>query len=615
MLDDPTVPLWITEGVKKADAGAVSGLCIVALSGVNSWRTKSAKGGKVAVADFHDIALNDRRVVFVFDSDVTVKPPVRRALDELAGYLASKGASVEYAHLPHDDDARTGLDDYLVAGHSADDLWRLVRPDPPAVVETAEPVETAAPAAPVVPLKPETSALLTEVHDHLARFICTMHDGDLKLLTLWAAHTHLCVETYTTPRLILDSPVPGAGKTTTLEHLQRLCLNPVQMASLSSPALLTRMLDKGIRTVLIDEADRALNPDNDAVTELLAVLNSGYKRGATRPVLVPDGKGNWDPKEMPTFAPVAMAGNSPNLPDDTMSRSVRVLLLPDITGQAEESDWEYIEGDALALGGRLGVWAEQVRDQVRAERPPLPDGLRGRARERWSPLMRVAVAAGDDWPAIVADLAVKDVLRMEAERDEGLINQRPGVALLTHIHEQWPEGETFVSTERLIDRLVLWHGEMWGDESSYRKRLTAQRMGRMLVKGYDIHSDRPGGVGPRGYRWATLLPAFRRMGLVESPTGSTGSTGLTSSDETGRTPSTYDRTNPRYPLRVYRDDVDADPSDPSEEPVRPVEPVEPAGEPGRCGRCHGTYPLPHTDRHGRPVCVDCRALDTKEAAS
>ncbi|MGH3476720.1 MAG: DUF3854 domain-containing protein, partial [Nocardioidaceae bacterium] len=129
MLDDPTVPLWITEGVKKADAGAVSGLCIVALSGVNSWRTKSAKGGKVAVADFHDIALNDRRVVFVFDSDVTVKPPVRRALDELAGYLASKGASVEYAHLPHDDDARTGLDDYLVAGHSADDLWRLVRPD------------------------------------------------------------------------------------------------------------------------------------------------------------------------------------------------------------------------------------------------------------------------------------------------------------------------------------------------------------------------------------------------------------------------------------------------------------------------------------------------------
>jgi len=81
--------------------------------------------------------------------------------------------------------------------------------------------------------------LFGEIRDWLLRFICTMDDSDLDLLVLWAAHTHLCIETYTTPRLILDSPVPGSGKTTTLDHLERLCLHPVQMASLSSPALLT----------------------------------------------------------------------------------------------------------------------------------------------------------------------------------------------------------------------------------------------------------------------------------------------------------------------------------------------------------------------------------------
>jgi hypothetical protein len=194
--------------------------------------------------------------------------------------------------------------------------------------------------SPVSPDQPESPVsqgtpgdVLGEARDWLERFVCTVDETDLDLLALWAAHTHLAVETYTSPRLVLDSPVPGSGKTTTLEHLERLCHHPVQMASLSSPALLARMLDAGMRTILIDEADRSLNPDRDGVAELLAVLNSGYKRGGTRPVLVPT-KDGWNVSEMPTYAPVAMAGNSPNLPDDTKSRCIRVLLMPDVDGTA-----------------------------------------------------------------------------------------------------------------------------------------------------------------------------------------------------------------------------------------------------------------------------------------
>jgi hypothetical protein len=177
--------------------------------------------------------------------------------------------------------------------------------------------------------------LLEEIRAWLARYISTMTDADLDLLTLWAAHTYLINETYTTPRLQLDSPVPGSGKTTCLEHLQRLCLQPVLMATVSSPALLVRMLEKAQRTILIDEADRSLRPDKEGVADLLAVLNSGYKRGATRPVLMPAKGGNWEPVEMPTFAAVAMAGNNPNLPDDTRSRIIRVLLLPDLDGRVQ----------------------------------------------------------------------------------------------------------------------------------------------------------------------------------------------------------------------------------------------------------------------------------------
>lgn len=363
----------------------------------------------------------------------------------------------------------------------------------------------------------ETGRLLDEVRDWLARHISTMDDGDLDLLTVWSAHTHLVAETYTTPRLILDSPVPASGKTTTLEHLGRLCLHPVQMASLTSPALLTRMLAAGMRTILIDEADRSLNPEREGVAELLAVLNSGYKRGGTRPVLVPT-KDSWQVAEMPTFAPVVMAGNAPNLPEDTRSRALRVLLMPDIDGAIEESDWELIDPDARALGARLAAWADQVRDQVRDNRPPLPEGVTGRARERWSPLKRVAVAAGGRWPDAVDQLAAADVARITLEREEGIVQQRPAVALLTHIHQAWGERETFVPTTDLLGRLIHAHPDMWGMGSTYGKELTAQRLGRMLVTSYNVHASKEvDGDRRRGYRRATFAPAFRRFGLDPRP--------------------------------------------------------------------------------------------------
>jgi len=295
------------------------------------------------------------------------------------------------------------------------------------------PVEPPAPVAPVRPGPPRGTGAtpLDAVRDHLGTYISTMRDSDLDLLALWSAHTHLVMETYTTPRLMIDSPVPGSGKTTVLEHLERLCHHPVQMASLSSPALLTRMLDAGMRTILIDEADRSLSPDLPATAELLAILNSGYKRGGTRPVLVPT-KDGWNVSEMPTYSPVALAGNNPRLPEDTLSRTLRVILLPDLSGQVQESDWELLDADARALGQGLAAWAESVRDAVRTNRPPLPPGITGRARERWSPLMRVAVAAGGRWPAVVEGLALDDREQQEMNREDGMVRDRPAVLLLTH---------------------------------------------------------------------------------------------------------------------------------------------------------------------------------------
>lgn len=399
-------------------------------------------------------------------------------------------------------------------------------------------VGSAVPSVPSVPqggpAVESTDRILADVRAWLARFVSVMDDLDLDLLTLWAFHTHLAFETYTTPRLQLDSTMPGSGKTTVLEHLSRLCLNPIQAASLSSPALLTRMLNNGLRTILIDEVDRSLDPKKEGVGDLIAVLNSGYKRGATRPVLVPGKGGEWEVSEMPTFSPVAMAGNSPALPDDTKSRCIRVVLMPDLQGLVESSDWEEIEDDAQDLGHRLTQAAEEVRAEVKAARPELPTGCIGRIKERWNPLMRVASTAGDHWTEQARQLIIRDIAEVEMDREDGMTSLPPAVILLQDLHEIWTEGETFIPSGRLVENLIQHNPGMWGLMSNYGKPLTVQRFGRMLVQAFKIHSTRQGD-SRRGYFRHQFNVAFRRMNIT--PPGVTDGTAGTA-EPTGRgTPS------------------------------------------------------------------------------
>ena len=319
-----------------------------------------------------------------------------------------------------------------------------------------------------------------------------MDPRDLDLLTLWAAHTHLVMETYTSPRLLIESPVPESGKTTVLEHLERLCLQPIQMASVSSPAMLTRVLEKGPRTLLIDEADRSLKEDKPGIDDLIAVLNSGYKKGATRPVLVPIKGGGWDTAMMPTYAAVGMAGNQPKLPEDTLSRVIRVLIMPDHDGTVEDSDWELIEPEVEEIATELALWANEVREHVRGgERPTLHEGAKARTKERWLPLKRVAVAAGGRWPQVVDQLVELDLERMKLDREEGIVIMKTHVTLLKHIKEVWLEGETFLSTDDIISMLTAKFPSSWGRSEKYPNGLTrpeARADARQELRGLLISS-------------------------------------------------------------------------------------------------------------------------------
>lgn len=129
MLGDPSIPLWITEGIKKVDALASVGACAIGLTGVWGFKGKNILGGTTILADFDYIALKGRVVNILFDSDSSSNPHVIQAMTRLVEHLNRKGATTNILQLPAGPKgAKVGADDYLAAGHSIEEIKRLEAP-------------------------------------------------------------------------------------------------------------------------------------------------------------------------------------------------------------------------------------------------------------------------------------------------------------------------------------------------------------------------------------------------------------------------------------------------------------------------------------------------------
>ncbi len=425
------------------------------------------------------------------------------------------------------DAARQGdLDDDLIAELTA--AAGAVGLDPCEIAATISSARQSGDQKPATsPVKPEDGAvLLNDLVVWSGRFVRADPD-DYKLVALWTISTHMATELYTTARLLIDSIMPESGKTTLIEHLAHLCSHPVQAASVGSPAVLVRLVCNGPRTLLIDEADRVLDPEKPGIGDLLSVLNSGYKRGAKRPASVPDGKGGWRVEEMSTFAPVAMAGNNPHLPDDTRSRSIRVLLWPDRDGTVEDSEWEIIEAAAKVLQDRIARFADQQRETV-ARSVDLPAGCVGRAKEKWKPLKRVAVAAGGEWPRIADALIARGLQEDAEEREAGLLGMPAGMVMLQDLRLFWPADvgdDELVPTTTLVKQLIRNRPDYWGPNSAYGKSLTEHRFGRIIRQAAKVSSIRPGGRGPRGFTKAAFNNVWRRLGIDGAAVYASGASG------------------------------------------------------------------------------------------
>ncbi len=497
-LGDPSRPLWITEGIRKADAAVSRGLCCIALLGVWNWRGTNGAGGKTALPDWEGIALNGRDIFVVFDSDVMLKPEVHAACDRLGRFLSARGAKVRFVYLPQEGAAKVGLDDSLAAGHSVEELTalaepRLRRPDRAAT-------ETPAPEA-----VPAGAAVLDQVAEFVRRFV-VLTEYQARAVALWAAHTHAVDAAEATPFLAITSPEKRSGKTRLLEVLDLLVARPWR-ATLPSEAVLFRKISEETPTLLLDETDAVFKNRGEAYEGVRALLNAGNRRGVMVTRCLGD---DHELQEFSVFCPRALAGIG-ELPDTVADRSIPVRLQRRAAHErVEHFRFRAASAEAAPIREAMEAWATAHLDELRAARPEIPAALNDRAADGWEPLLAIADQAGGDWPSRAREAAVA------LHGDLVTTTETVGVQLLAAIRAAL-DGRDRISTEELVRALAEaedlplpgWWGRAIKDgDLRSAGRWLSSRLRPFGIVSKSVRLD--DGTTPKGYTLDNFRDAFAR---------------------------------------------------------------------------------------------------------
>jgi hypothetical protein len=528
-LGDPTVPLLLTEGEKKAAAAVQHGFACVGLVGVNGFHKKrpkgeygKPKGPRVFIDDLAAVAWGGRTVFVCYDSDLAQKPQVRRAEWDLAELLREHGATVKVVRLPAGPKGeKQGLDDYLIAS-GADAFRKLMkaakaprkpkRPPSPPNPASSEGRATRATNATGPPgadgWRGDLGELLGRVHEFLGRFISYPDEHGRLAHTLWVAHAHAMDAWESTPRLAFLSPEPASGKTRALEITELLVPRPVESVN-ATPAYLFRKVSDpaGLPTILFDEIDTLFGPRAKENEDVRGMLNAGHRRGARAGRCVVRGEA-VETEELPAYCAVALAGLG-DLPDTLMSRAVVIRMRRRSPGDRVEPFRRRVhQREGHPIRDELSAWATRATNGGLADhRPEMPDGITDRAADVWESLLTVADAAGGDWPGRARAAAVALVALLREDGGGSL-----GVRLLTDLKAVW-DGTEGMHTERILELLNALDEAPWGDLKG--KPLDSRRLARMLakygVKPADVRAVVAGVEKNRkGYRRADLHDPWRR---------------------------------------------------------------------------------------------------------
>jgi hypothetical protein len=353
-------------------------------------------------------------------------------------------------------------------------------------------------------------ATLERVSAYIRRFV-SLSDAQLRVVTLWAVHTHIFSVMDATPYLAVTSAEKQSGKTRLLEVLETLVASPWLTGRVTA-AVLYRKIDSLAPTLLLDESDAAFGSEKEYAEALRGILNTGHRRGGQSSCCTGQGA-NISFKDFSTFCPKAIAGIG-KLPDTVADRSIPILLKRALPNERIERFREReIKPEADTLRKQIVAWITTIAEKLPPTRPGLPEALTDRQQDGAEPLLALADFAGGAWPEAARGAVV--LLCTQAQADDDSIGQR----LLVDIRAIFEErGIDRIPSTDLADALADIETSPWG-EWSKGKPLSKAKLARMLGKfGITPEVIRIAEKIHRGYTNEQFLDAFRRyLRVLDTP--------------------------------------------------------------------------------------------------
>ncbi len=365
-----------------------------------------------------------------------------------------------------------------------------------------------------------TDLLLSDIAAQIEKYVVFRTPAQTTAIALWILHTHVFELFDSTPYLSINSAAKQCGKSRLFEVMALLVARPWTVVE-PSEAVLFRRIHHTKPTLLLDEVDAQFSKDATMTEGIRALLNAGYRLGATIPRCVGPTQQLTD---YSIYCPKAFAGIRAKLPDTVLDRSIPIELRRRAPSERMPSRFRQKRaGEEFApLNQRIVQWSKWAADQLKDNEPDLPDELSDRQQDCWEPLFAIADLAGGDWSEKARSAAI--ALHV------GVEDADVGVLLLAHCREVRSdlEGES-IPTEELLTALVN-----RGDDSPWARwwsedieRHQTKRPGSQLARTLKPYGIEPvqlwvKGSKTRGYHWPDFEDAWSRYLPKHPPTRMVG---------------------------------------------------------------------------------------------
>ena len=333
--------------------------------------------------------------------------------------------------------------------------------------------------------------LFERILDFLKANVIFAESESYTIVASWVLLTWRIEDTNVATYLYVTAP-RGHGKTRLLETINQLARRPL-VASYATRAGAIRALDGTNATLLLDEAEHYINPHERQSSDLAAILNAGYRRGA-RAIMVadvietlPDGthRSVKKPVALDTFGAKVIASRR-DIFDTLEDRSVQIIM-PKHGRNLGPIDEKHAE----ALRGQLAQYRADCLERKQPLRAKLPETGDARLSEILEPLYAVTPEQYRQAYDIIAEREKKLRLeRIQESYEYAVLEAFDSVVL-----EGNPDGE-LILTEAVMDAYNQRHAS---------KPTTSRSVGRTLARlGFKADRDEimgPGGRATRrGYR-------------------------------------------------------------------------------------------------------------------